>query len=247
MLITYIRNASFYALQVAFALFFIPVFSPLLLINGKKFGKIILDLWFSLIKGGCKNIIGIDHKLQGDENLREALLRGPCLFVAKHQSSWETGILGHYVGNFCFIIKKELSRVPLYGWFLKKSQMIFVDRSGGSRALKDLLIQAKERVAGGTSIIIFPEGTRTMPGQKVKYQIGVAFLYESLNIPVVPIAHNSGVFWGRKGFKKKPGEITLQFLPIIEPGLSREEFMEKIKESIEGACAKMPTTTKDGD
>jgi 1-acyl-sn-glycerol-3-phosphate acyltransferase len=117
--------------------------------------------------------------------------------------------------------------------------MIPVDRQGGGSALKRMLRAARAAVAHGRSILIYPEGTRTPPGERRPYQPGVAALYGDLGVPVVPVALNSGLFWGRRSFHKKPGVITIEFLPPIAPGLPRREFMAELQERIEGASRRL--------
>jgi 1-acyl-sn-glycerol-3-phosphate acyltransferase len=133
------------------------------------------------------------------------------------------------------VLKRELLHIPMFGWYMRKVGMIAVDRSRGASALKQMVREAQATFAAGRSIAIFPEGTRTAPGEHKPYQPGVAALYTQLGVPVVPIALNSGLFWGRKAFLKKPGTITLQILPAIPPGLDRKTFMKRLESSIEDA------------
>ena len=138
-----------------------------------------------------------------------------------------------------YVLKRELIRVPLFGSYLKQCGMIPVDREGGGAALKQLLRAARTAVAQGRSILIYPEGTRTPPGERRPYHPGVAALYGDLGVPVVPVALNSGLFWGRRAFHKKPGTITIEFLPPIAPGLPRREFMRELQERMEGASQRL--------
>ena len=135
------------------------------------------------------------------------------------------------------MLKKELLSIPLFGWFLKRAGMIAVDRKGGASALRSMARQATETLESGRSILIFPEGTRVAPGQTRPYQPGVAALYTQQKVPVVPVALNSGLFWGRRAFFKKPGTIVVQILPPIPPGLDRKAFMRDLESRIEPASA----------
>jgi 1-acyl-sn-glycerol-3-phosphate acyltransferase len=189
----------------------------------------IPEKWCKINAWLLKKIVGLDFKIEGAENI----LKTPAIFASKHQSAWETLIFNVVLKNPSFVLKKELMWVPIFGWFLKKTGAIPIDRGLGSKSLKFLLIRAQKSLDENHSIIIFPEGTRSDPGKSHKYQRGIALLYQALKVPVVPVALNSGLFWGRRDFKKKPGVVTLKFLPPILPGLSREEFMNKLEDSIE--------------
>lgn len=148
---------------------------------------------------------------------------------------WETIVMHLVMNRPVYAYKKELLNIPFYGWYLTIMSGIIVDRKGGASALKSLIKQTKEYLAKGQNIVIFPQGTRTPIGAKTKeypYQSGIAALYLSCNVQVVPAALNSGVFWSKKGSKKK-GTIILEFLEPIAPGLSKQEFMKKLEDTIE--------------
>jgi 1-acyl-sn-glycerol-3-phosphate acyltransferase len=138
-----------------------------------------------------------------------------------------------------YVLKRELMSVPLFGAYLKRCGMIAVDRQGGGPALKRMLAAARAAAADGRPILIYPEGTRTAPGQRRPYHPGVAALYGDLGLPVVPVALNSGLFWGRRSFRKRSGTITIEFLAPIAPGLPRRVFMERLQGSIEEASARL--------
>ena len=180
-----------------------------------------------------KHVAGIDYRVTGTENLPST----PAIYASKHQSAWETLFLSRYLNFPAFVLKKELLSIPLFGWFLKRAGMIAVDRKGGASALRSMARQATETLESGRSILIFPEGTRVAPGQTKPYQPGVAALYTQQKVPVVPVALNSGLFWGRRAFIKKPGTIVVQILPPIPPGLDRKAFMRDLESRIEPAAA----------
>jgi 1-acyl-sn-glycerol-3-phosphate acyltransferase len=138
-----------------------------------------------------------------------------------------------------FVLKRELTWIPFFGWFLLRGGMIPVDRAAGGTALRRLLRRAKQAAADGRSVVIYPEGTRTAPGASRPYQPGVAALYEHLRLPVVPVALNSGLFWGRRSFLKRPGTITLEILEPISPGLGRRPFTEELERRLEGASLRL--------
>jgi 1-acyl-sn-glycerol-3-phosphate acyltransferase len=182
-----------------------------------------------------KVCVGLDVREVGAENLPA----GPALFAAKHQSAWETLYLSWRLNHPAFVLKKELLMIPLFGWFLKRVGMVAIDRSGKAAALKKMVADAKAVFAQGRPVIIFPEGTRVAPGASKPYQPGIAALYSQLDVPVVPVALNSGLFWGRKAILKKPGTITIEYLPAIPPGLDRKTFMRELESRIEGAAARL--------
>ncbi len=175
-------------------------------------------------------ICGLRHEVRGRENLPE----GAVLIAAKHQSAWDTIIFSILLWDHSFVLKKELLRIPLFGLLLWRAGLIPVDRSGGAGALKKMVADAKQAAAAGRPIVIFPDGTRVAPDAHRPYQPGVAALYGQLGIPVVPCALNSGLFWGRRSFAKRPGTIVLEFLPAIAPGKPRKVFLAELEQAIEG-------------
>jgi 1-acyl-sn-glycerol-3-phosphate acyltransferase len=179
-----------------------------------------------------KHVVGIDYRIVGAEHLPAT----PAVYASKHQSAWETLFLSRYLNFPAFVLKRELLSIPLFGWFLKKAGMIAVDRKAGASALRGMARQATETLQSGRSILIFPEGTRVAPGQTRPYQPGVAALYTQQKVPVVPVALNSGLFWGRRAFIKKPGTIVVEFLPPIPPGLDRKALMRELETRIETAA-----------
>jgi 1-acyl-sn-glycerol-3-phosphate acyltransferase len=183
-------------------------------------------------------LIGLRHRMLG----RERLPPEPVIAAMKHQSSWDimAGML--LFGAPAFVLKRELTWIPLFGWYLIFGRMISLDREAGGSALRRLLRQGRDVAKAGRSVVIYPEGTRTAPGTSRAYQPGVAGLYEHLRLPVVPIALNSGVFWGRRSFLKRPGTVTLEILEAIPPGLDRRTFLEELERRLEGASARLAKT-----
>jgi 1-acyl-sn-glycerol-3-phosphate acyltransferase len=180
-------------------------------------------------------ICGTKLEVRGRENLPP----GPALIASKHQSAWDTFGLIPLTRDPAMIMKKELLSVPLYGWFSRKFEMIFVQRDLGAAALRRMAADARERAAQGRDIVIFPEGTRRAPGAPPAYRPGIALLYEALGLPCVPVALNSGVFWPRRSLLRRPGTIIVEFLPAIEPGLPRKQFVALLQERIETASARL--------
>lgn len=211
----------------------------------------VISIWpkgcFALLK-----IIGLSFEMRGLENIPKR----PVLFAVKHQSVWETIFFLWQHPDNAYIMKQELTRIPFWGWYMKKSPHILVDRSGGARSMRDMMRKTKAIMDDGRSIAIFPEGTRMPPGTIGKFHPGVAAIYTQLDTTVVPVAVNSGLFWPRRKFLKKPGKIVIEFLPPIEPGMKRKEFMVELQERIKTATQKLekeagfvaePNTPPDGE
>lgn len=180
-------------------------------------------------------VVGLRHRIVGLEHLPE----GPAIIAPKHQSTWDTLIFALPLRLPAYVLKRELMRIPLFGIYLRCAGMIPVDRAGGGTALKQMVAKARAAVAEGRHLLIYPEGTRTAPGERRPYHPGVAALYSQLGLPVVPVALNSGLFWGRRAFTKRPGLITVEFLPPIPPGLPRREFMAELERRIETASDRL--------
>jgi 1-acyl-sn-glycerol-3-phosphate acyltransferase len=178
-------------------------------------------------------IVGLDGEIRGQGKLP----LGACIIAMKHQSAWDTLILPVVLGDPAIVLKRELLYVPFYGWYAARAGSIAIDRRGGARALRGMVTAARHAIGAERPVVIFPEGTRTAPGRRLPYQPGVAALYQALGVPLVPAAVNSGLFWGRRSFLKRPGRITLEFLDPIPPGLGRRELMAQLEERIETATA----------
>lgn len=178
---------------------------------------------------------GIDYEVRGLDPPGP----GGRVYAFKHQSAWDTVMLPLLVRDPMIVMKRELLAIPIFGWYMLKTRQVAIDRQGGAKALKRMLRAAEAGVAAGRPLVIFPEGTRTAPGERRPYQPGVAACYGQLDLPVVPVALNSGLFWGRKSFVKKPGHIVVEFLPAIAPGLDRAAFTAELKHRIEAACARL--------
>lgn len=193
------------------------------------------NLWLAGVFWGLRRIAGVTWELRGAENLPPA----GALVASKHQSMFDTLAPWLFLSDPAIVLKKELTRIPIYGWWAVKLKNIALDRAGGARAMRDMLAQAKARAAEGRQILIFPEGTRTLPGQRIDYKPGAAGLYSVMGAPCVPIAHNSGTVWPRKGVAPAPGHIIVEVLEPIPPGMKRDAFMTLLEERIETASARL--------
>ena len=137
------------------------------------------------------------------------------------------------------VLKKELTYIPFFGWFIHKFRMIAVERSSGPQALRKMLERADTEIARGRQVVIMPEGTRRGPDDPPDYKPGAAALYARLNVSCVPFALNSGLFWPRREFLRKPGTIVISFLEPIPPGLTRKQFQLRLEAAIEGETRKL--------
>ncbi|NOY63034.1 MAG: 1-acyl-sn-glycerol-3-phosphate acyltransferase [Gammaproteobacteria bacterium] len=164
------------------------------------------NLWW--LKICCR----LNYQLEGAENLPQR----SAIVLCKHQSTWETLALQDILPPHTWILKRELLRIPVFGWGLALLNPVAIDRTAGRKALDQLIEQGSERLDAGCWLVIFPEGTRRPPGQKGSYRIGGAMLAHKSGHPVVPVAHNAGSYWPRHGFTLKPGTITIAIGPVIE-------------------------------
>lgn len=180
-------------------------------------------------------IIGLNWQVRGVEHLPS----GPAIIAMKHQSAWDTLAAPVIFEDPAIVVKRELTWIPLYGWYVRRAGMIAVDRAAGASALKSMMAQARRSFMQGRKIMIYPEGTRTPVGAVRPYQPGVAALYRQLDLAVVPVAVNSGLFWARRRFLKRPGRITVEILPPIAPGLDRKQFLATLQDRIESATARL--------
>ena len=219
-------NAAFYSVTACFLLFGSP-----LLLCPRSWAMAGLSAHARTCCWLLRTIVGTRLDVRGRENLP----KGAALIAAKHQSAWDTFGLIPLLHDPAVVMKAELAAIPVYGWFSRKFGMIFVSREQKARALKTMLAEARDRAAAGRHILIFPEGTRQAPGAPPDYKSGVAAVYESLNLPCVPVALNSGLFWPRRQFHRYPGTIIVEFLPQIPAGTPRRIFMAKLEEQIETA------------
>jgi 1-acyl-sn-glycerol-3-phosphate acyltransferase len=180
-------------------------------------------------------ICGLKLEFRGLENIPA----GGYILAAKHQSTLETFALVTKTPDFAIILKRQLMRIPIFGLYLSRSGMIGIDRSKGRNAMAQIIDQAVPALAKGRVIYIYPEGTRRKPGAEPAYKNGVAVLYDKTGAPCVPVAVNTGLFWGRNGFLRRPGVAVIEFLPAIPPGLPRDAFFARLQETIESASNRL--------
>lgn len=231
--LTKLRSALYFIWFLSVSLLLHIVALPFLLLPRRAMVT-MAQSWSALMIWGLKAFAGLRFEVRG------TIPTQPVLIAAKHMSMWDTLALYMLLPDPIVVIKQELKRIPLYGWFATKADMIFVDRRGRASALRQMTAHAARALAIGRSLIIFPEGTRCKPGAPPAYKPGIAGLYGQLGVPCVPVALNSGLFWtGLAGFTKKPGCIVIEFLPAIPPGLERAPFMQALEQEIEGATDRL--------
>jgi 1-acyl-sn-glycerol-3-phosphate acyltransferase len=189
----------------------------------------VSQVWAGGIMFLMKYVVGLDYGEIGRENVPQ----GPCIIACNHQSLWETAALCVIFPDASIVAKKELRKLPLVGWFLERYPMILVDRSAGRQALRQMNDEARRAIAESRKVLIFPQGTRQAIDEPMTFQpAGVAALYTNLGVPVLPVAHNSGLFWGKKTLMIHSGVITLSYLPPIPPGLDRKIFQAELERVI---------------
>ncbi len=223
-------NIAFYVMTAAFLVGATP-----LLLGSRRGAMHAFNAWARTIIWLQRAIVGTRLEIRGHERMAE----GPLLVAIKHQSAWDTIALATLFEDPAYVLKAELLRIPLYGWFARKFGMIAIPRERGTAALRHMLREARARASQGRQILVFPEGTRRPPGAPPAYKRGIVSLYEALDIPCQPVALNSGLFWPRRRFTRYPGTIVVEFLDPIPPGLDRSTFMARLEESIETASNRL--------
>jgi 1-acyl-sn-glycerol-3-phosphate acyltransferase len=183
-----------------------------------------------------RHLIGLTYEVRGREHLPAG---GAYLVAAKHQSLWETMKLHLILGDPAIILKRELLYIPIWGWYAAKAKMIAVHRGARGKTVPSMVAGARRVAAEGRPIVIFPQGTRTPPGTARPYKMGIGLLYEALGLPIVPMALNSGLYWPRRKFLRRPGTIVVEFLPAIAPGAPRDQAMAELEQRLEAATDRL--------
>ena len=222
----YLKSLVFNSLFYVGTGVLVIVMGPVLLLPS-RFARAVARFW-GYMTHLLLAMIGIKQLVHGNRYLDRQVL-----YAVKHQSAWETIILSWLLSAPAFVLKRELLRLPIIGWFFLKTGCIPVDRSAGMKALRDMRLAGKTLAAKGRSMLIFPQGTRIAPAVDHPFEIGVFALYEATGLPVVPVALNSGHVWPRNSWMKYPGLVTVEFLDPIDPGLDRKSFMATLKQRIE--------------
>ncbi|WJR79326.1 lysophospholipid acyltransferase family protein [Bradyrhizobium sp. NP1] len=223
-------NVAFYVVLVALIIIALPTLVmplPALLT--------VAHWWASASIFLMRVICNIKVEFRGVEKIP----KGPLIVASKHQSMWETFALLPFFERPIFILKRELTWIPVFGLFLIKADMIAINRAAGARALMRMARRAGEVVRRGRQLVIFPEGTRTPVGAPPHYKSGVGLIYVDCGVACLPVALNSGLFWPRRTFMRYPGTLVVEFLDPLPAGLSRDEFLRRTREAIESATARL--------
>lgn len=230
-----LRSAVFEAVRLALTVVFALIslltfaFQPLTRYR-------IITAWSHLIVALAQVICGVRYRVIGRENLPDE----PSIVLSKHQSAWETLAYQVILPPQVWVLKRELLRVPFFGWGLAMMSPIAIDRGSATRSLKQTLEQGRDRLDHGWWIVIFPEGTRIAPGRRGRYHLGGAWLATQTGVPVVPVAHNAGTIWGKNAFIKRPGTITVSIGPALRPeGMKAEALNRKVEDWIEAEVARL--------
>lgn len=218
-------NLCFYAATTVIALGGLPALASRRTVLG------VARLWGNTTIWLLRHVAGIRVEFRGLENIPP----GPLLVAAKHQSALETLALCTVFPEFAYILKRELLFIPVVGWHLSRGGMVAIDRSKGTRAMSLMNAAAADAIARKRQLIIFPEGTRRPTNAPPAYKQGLSHLYATLGVPCLPVALNTGLFWPRRGFVRRPGTAVIEFLPPIPPGLPRAAFHAEVLERIEVA------------
>ena len=218
-------NLCFYAATTLIAFGGLPT-----LVSGRAVMR-LARLWGRVTLWLLRVVAGTRVEFRGLENIPA----GAMLVGAKHQSALETLALCTVFPEFAYVLKRELLFIPLIGWFLSRSGMVAIDRSKGARAMSLMNAAAADAITQGRQLIVFPEGTRTAPGADPAYKQGLSHLYAALSVPCLPVALNTGLYWPRRSFVRRPGTTVIEFLPPIPPGLARTDFLDLVQDHIETA------------
>lgn len=233
----YLRSFFFYLGIYSFLLVIVGL-SPIFLLTPYKWRYFYMTRWGRFVIWWLKLTCNLDFAIEGRENIPNK----SSLVLAKHQSAWETIALQQVFPEQTWVLKRELLWLPVFGWGLALMRPVAIDRKAGKKALKQVIKQGTDRLKQGLTLIIFPEGTRTAPGEHKRYAIGGAMLAEKSGYPVVPVCHNAGEFWPKQSFLKKPGTITLVIGEPIDPsGMRANELNARVEEWIETTYSRITT------
>jgi 1-acyl-sn-glycerol-3-phosphate acyltransferase len=220
-------NIAFYANLILRMIVLTPIY--FLLPRKKAFD--IPKNWARSNHWLMEKIVGTTFEIEGLENIPKT----GCIFAPKHQSFWDTYALLPWIDDPVFILKRELTWIPLFGWYLMKQRMIPVDRGARGKVMLEVMRRTKIEMENGRQLIIYPEGTRRPPGAEPAYRYGIARIYRDMQVPVVPIALHPGLFWPRRSTMRYPGHFKIRILPAIQPGMDPDAFYAHLVETLEKA------------
>lgn len=231
MIVQAVRSALFYLLFLGQTVIAAILVGTIGLIARRRtaLGWTIAKYWCHANIWLLRHVVGIGTRVTGEHNIPP----GGCIIASKHQSDWDVFAIFPHTGRPAYVVKKELMRIPFFGWAARSLDCIEVDRQKGAQAIPAMMAEARAAIGRGCRIVIFPEGTRKAPLAPPDYRYGVVRMYTELGVPVVPVALNSGLFWGRNSLILWPGMAEAEFLEPIEPGLPPDQFLVRLKSAIE--------------
>ena len=197
----------------------------------REWSLAVSKAWARSVLWALRATCGLGYAVEGADRLPH----GAGLLAVKHQAMWETVALTALLERPCFVLKKELRAIPVFGWYCRANGFVFVDRKDGARALRAMTAAARRAADEGAQVVIFPEGTRARVGEALPYHPGVAALARATGLPVVPVAHDAGRYWTHPGLLRRPGTITMRVLDEIPPGTPRRELMTRLRDEVEAA------------
>ena len=224
----YIRSILFY-LGEALSTIPFTVISALVFFAPPRIRSRVIAGWAVFVVWWLKVCCGLKHRVHGLENVPDT----PCVFACNHQSTWETIATQTFLPPLAWVLKKELLKIPFFGWGLWMTRPIAIDRSDRRNALEQVVDQGKDKIAENRYVLVFPEGTRTPIGEQRPYKKGGARLAIEANVPIVPVAHNAGRFWSSRSLWIKPGIIDCVIGPVMNTdGKSDIELTHEIEQWI---------------
>lgn len=233
-----VTRAILFYLGLSLATIIVVSFSPLLFPFSQRIRSRYISMWAYFVLWWLKVTCKLTFRIEGLENIPQT----NSLILAKHQSAWETIAMQTIFPAQTWVLKRSLLLIPIFGWGLALTRPVAIDRTAGKVALRQVISKGTARLKQGLWIVVFPEGTRTAPGQRKRYAIGGAMLAEKSGFPVVPVCHNAGEFWPKQGFIKHPGVITLVIGKTIDPaGMKAGEINEQVEEWIESTYQRITT------
>ncbi|UNK38495.1 1-acyl-sn-glycerol-3-phosphate acyltransferase [Shinella sp. H4-D48] len=232
-------NAVFYLNLIAQMI----VFTPIYFLLPRKKAYFVPKFWARSNHWLFKVIVGTTFEIEGLENIPA----GGYIFAPKHQSFWDAYALLPWLSDPFYILKRELTWIPLFGWYIKKQRMVPVNRGARGKVMTAVMERTKAEMNAGRQLIIYPEGTRRPPGAPPEYKYGIARLYRDLQVPVVPVVMHPGLFWPRRKFIRQPGHFKVQILPAISPGMDPDAFLAYLVDVMETASDKLLVETVDAN
>lgn len=211
------------------------IFTPFYFLAPRKKAFLVPKFWARSCNWLLAKIAGTTFEIEGLENIP----KGGYIFAPKHQSFWDVFGLLPWLDDPVYILKRELTWIPLFGWYVMKQRMIPVNRGAKGKVMLAVMRRASEEMAAGRQLIIYPEGTRRPPGAAPDYKYGIARIYRDLKVPVVPVVMHPGLFWPRRKFMRYPGHFKVQILPAIPPGLDPDVFHRQLVETMEAASDRL--------